>query len=299
MMKKRILIIPALLALPLLMHAQDTINADTLWKFTGVTSLNFSQLSLTNWAAGGSNNISGNVLVKLSPDYDDGTLQWDNDLVLGYGLNKQGNDPTKKSDDQIELSSKLGYRATKNWFYSALFNFKTQFTEGYDEEAENRPKISNFMAPGYLTLSLGMDYKPNDQFSLLLAPVSGKITFVLDDELSAAGSFGLDPGQKVRAEVGANIQAAYKKEILKNVTLDTKLGLFSNYLENPQWVDVNWDLLLTMKVNEYISASLMTQLIFDKDIQFDVDTNGDGEFDSTESRVQFKELLGIGFSYNF
>lgn len=299
-MKKRAFIIPLLLTLSVMLQAQDTLSADTLWKFTGVTSLNFSQLSLTNWAAGGSNSISGNALVKLSPDYDNGTLQWDNDLVLGYGLNKQGNDPVRKSDDQIELSSKLGYRATKNWFYSALLNFKTQFTEGYDEEDEvNRPKISNLLAPGYLTLSLGMDYKPNDQFSLLLAPASGKITFVLDEELSEAGSFGLDPGQKVRSEFGANIKAVYKNEILKNVILDTKLELFSNYFENPQWVDVNWDLLLTLKVNEYISASIMTQLIFDKDIEFDVDTTGDGVYDSVESRVQFKELLGIGFAYNF
>lgn len=299
-MKKRASIITLLLTLSLLIHAQDTISADTLWKFTGVTSLNFSQLSLTNWAAGGSNSISGNALVKLSPDYDDGTVQWDNDLVLGFGLNKQGSDPTIKSDDQIELSSKLGYRAAKNWFYSGLLNFKTQFTEGYDEEDEvNRPKISNFMAPGYLTLSLGMDYRPNDKFSLLLAPVSGKVTFVLDEDLSEAGSFGLDPGQKVRGEIGATVKAAYKNEILKNVILDTQLGLFSNYLENPQWIDVNWDLLLTLKVNEYISASIMTQLIFDKDIEFGVDTNGDGINDSVESRVQFKELLGIGFAYNF
>lgn len=299
-MIKKALIIPLLLSLSLLIHAQDTISADTLWKFTGVTSLNFSQLSLTNWAAGGRNSISGNALVKLSPDYDDGTVQWDNDLVLGFGLNKQGSDPTIKSDDQIDLSSKLGYRASKNWFYSGLLNFKTQFAEGYDEEDEvNRPKISNFMAPGYLSLSFGMDYKPNDKLSILLAPVSGKVTFVLDEELSEAGSFGLDPGQKVRAEIGANIKAAYKNEILKNVILDTKLELFSNYLENPQWIDVNWDLLLTLKVNEYISASIMTQLIFDKDIEFDVDTTGDGVYDSVESRVQFKELLGIGFAYNF
>ncbi len=298
-MKKRALVIPAILAMFTVAHAQEPVSADTLWKFTGVTSLNFSQLSLTNWAAGGSNSISGNALVKLSPDYDDGTMTWDNDLILGFGLNKQGSDPARKSDDQIELSSKFGYRASKNWFYSALFNFKTQFAEGYDEEDETRPKISNFMAPGYLSLSLGMDYKPNDQFSLLLAPVSGKVTFVLDEELSEAGSFGLDPGQKVRPEIGATVKAAYKNEILKNVILDTRLVLFSNYLENPQWIDVNWDLLLTMKVNEYISASLMTQLIFDKDIEFGVDTTGDGINDSVESRVQFKELLGIGFAYTF
>ncbi len=297
---KRLLIIVTLLVSTLILSAQDTMQADTLWKFSGITSLNFSQLSLTNWAAGGSNNISGNALVKLSPDYDDGTIQWDNDLVLGFGLISQGKEPTRKSDDQIELSSKFGYRASKNWFYSAMLHFKTQFAEGFNEDdPENRIKISNFMSPGYLSLALGMDYKPNEKFSLLLSPVSGKMTFVLDDELSEAGSYGLEPGKKVRAELGATVKAAYKNEILKNVVLDTKIDLFSNYLENPHWIDVNWDLLLTLKVNEYISASLMTQLIYDRDIEFGIDTTGDGEYDTFESRVQFKELLGIGFAYNF
>jgi hypothetical protein len=297
---RKVLIISALLASSWILDGQDTVKVDTLWKFSGITSLNFSQLSLTNWAAGGSNSISGNVLVKLSPDYDDGTMQWDNDLVLGFGLISQGNDPTRKSDDQIDLSSKFGYRAKGNWFYSAMLGFKTQFAEGYDEvDQENRTKISNFMAPGYLSLALGMDYKPNDKFSVLLSPLSGKMTFVLDDDLSAAGSFGLDPGEKVRTEMGATVKALFKDEILKNVILDTKLELFSNYFENPQWIDVNWDLLLTLKVNEFISASIMTQLIYDRDIQFGMDTTGDGEFDTFEPRVQFKELLGIGFAYNF
>ena len=136
-----------------------------------------------------------------------------------------------------------------------------------------------------------MDYKPNDHLSIMISPLSSKITFVMDDDLSAAGSFGLDPGQTVRAEMGANIKLAYKKEILKNVEIDTKLNLFSNYLENPQYVDVNWDLLLTFKVNEFISASLMTQLIYDYDIKFGPAMD--------EDRIQFKELFGIGLTYKF
>lgn len=282
-------------------YAQDPADADTLWKYSGLTSLNLSQLSLSNWAAGGDNSISGNALVKLSADYDDGRLNWDNDLVLGLGLIRTGSDPTRKSDDQIELSSKFGLKAGEgNWLYSALFGFKTQFAQGYDNPGEDdRLKISNFMSPGYLSFSLGMDYKPDDKFSLLLSPLSTKFTFVLDEELSDQGVFGLDPGQTARGEFGAYIKVAYKNEILKNVTLDTKLDLFSNYLDNPQYVDVNWDMLLTFKVNEFLSASLLTQLIYDYDIQFAYDSTGDGENDSSESRVQFKELFGLGLSYTF
>ena len=272
----------------------------TLWKYSGITSLNLSQLSLTNWAAGGQNSISGNALVKLSADFDDGTLNWDNDLILGFGLIRQGSSPTTKSDDQIEISSKFGYKAAEKWFYTALFSFKTQFAEGYDNpDEDDRMKISDFMSPGYINLSVGMDYKPNKQFSLLLAPLSTKLTFVMDEELSAAGSYGLGAGETVRGEFGGYIKIAYKQEILKNVMLDTKIDFFSNYLENPQYVDVNWDLLLTFKVNEFISASLMTQLIYDYDIKFGYDSTGDGEIDSYEARVQFKELFGLGLTYSF
>ena len=282
------------------LSAQEPLEADTSWKFNGSTSLNLSQLSLSNWAAGGDNSLSGNVLINLNANYAKEKTSWENKLVLGFGLIKQGDDPTRKSDDQIQFSSKFGLKASDKWFYSAMLAFNTQFAEGYDRPGEDdRVKISNFMAPGYLNLALGMDYKPSDAFSLLLAPLAGKFTFVLDDELSAAGSFGLDPGDKSRAELGAYVKLAYVKEILKNVKLDTKIDLFSNYLDSPQHIDVNWDLLLTFKVNEYLAASLLTQLIYDYDIKFGEDTTGDGEFDTFSEKVQFKELFGLGLTYTF
>lgn len=274
--------------------------ADTLWKFSGTTALNLSQLSLSNWAAGGDNSLSGNALINLSAKYAKNNTSWENNLTLGFGLIKQGDDPTRKSDDQIDFASKLGIKASDKWLYTGLLGFKTQFAEGYDNPGDaDRLKISNFMSPGYLNLSLGMDYKPNEVFSLLLAPLAGKFTFVRDDDLSAAGSFGLDPGQTVRSEMGAYIKMAFKKEILKNVTLDTKIDFFSNYLDNPQYVDVNWDMLLTFTINDYLSASLLTQLIYDYDIKFGEDTTGDGEPDTFDERVQFKELFGLGLTYSF
>lgn len=298
-MKKILFIL--LVAIPsIAAYTQDTVDADTLWKFSGTTSLNLSQLSLTNWAAGGDNSLSGNALINLTANYAKDKTSWENKLILGFGLIKQGDDPTRKSDDQIDFASKLGIKASEKWFYSALLGFNTQFAEGYDRPGDtDRLKISNFMSPGYLSLSLGMDYKPSDAFSLFLSPLSSKFTFVLDQDLSESGSFGLDPGQKSRAEMGALVKMAIKKEILKNVTLDTKVKFFSNYLDHPQYVDVNWDLLLTFKVNEYLSASLLTQLIYDYDIKFGEDTTGDGEFDTFSEKVQFKELFGLGLSYSF
>jgi hypothetical protein len=297
---KKILLVLSIAITSLTFYAQDAVDADTLWKFSGTTSLNISQLSLTNWAAGGDNSLSGNALINLSANYATDKTSWENKLILGFGLIKQGDDPTRKSDDQMDLASKLGLKASEKWFYTALLGFNTQFAEGYDNPGEDdRLKISNFMAPGYLSFSLGMDYKPSEVFSLFLSPISTKFTFVLDDDLSAQGTFGLDPGQKTRAEFGAYIKMTFKKEILKNVTLDTKIDLFSNYFDNPQYVDVNWDLLLTFKVNDYLSASLLTQLIYDYDIKFGEDTTGDGEYDTFSEKVQFKELFGLGLTYSF
>ena len=297
---KKILLILSIVLISLTVSAQDPVDADTLWKFSGITSLNLSQLSLINWAAGGDNSLSGNLLINLSAIYATEKTDWENKLTLGFGLIKQGDDPTRKSDDQLDFASKLGLKASEKWFYTALLGFKTQFAQGYDNPGEaDRLKISNFMSPGYLNFSLGMDYKPSDVFSLFLSPLSTKFTFVVDEDLSAAGSFGLDPGQTVRCELGVYIKMAFKKEILKNVTLDTKIDLFSNYLNNPQYIDVNWDMLLTFKVNKYLSASLLTQLIYDYDIQFGEDTTGDGLDDTFEARVQFKELFGMGLTYTF
>jgi hypothetical protein len=296
---KKILILLSAALISVTLAAQEP-AADTLWKFSGTTSLNLSQLSLTNWAAGGDNSLSGNALINLSANYAKEKTNWENSLTLGFGLIKQGDDPTRKSNDQIDLASKLGVKASDKWLYTGLLGFKTQFAEGYDNPGElDRLTISNFMAPGYLNFSLGMDYKPSEVFSLFLAPLASKFTFVMDDNLSAAGSFGLDPGQTVRGEMGAYIKVAFKKEILKNVTLDTKVDFFSNYLNEPQHVDINWDMLLTFTVNEYLSASLLTQVIYDYDIQFGEDTTGDGVDDTFEARVQFKELFGLGLTYTF
>ncbi len=281
--------------------SQDT--ADTLWKFNGVTSINFSQMSLTNWAAGGENSVSGNGILNLAANYlsMDGNSSWANELSLGYGLIQQGKDPVRKSDDKIDFASKYGYKASEHWNYTGMLSFKTQFTQGYANpgDIETRTKISNFMAPGYMNLSFGMDYKPSETFTIFIAPVTGKMTFVMDDDLSAAGSFGVDAGQTTRSEFGGYVKVAFTAKLMKNVKLNTKVDLFSNYLENPQYIDVNFDVLLSMKVNDYISASFISQIIYDYDIRFDVLDAGGEPTGETEGRIQFKELFGIGLTYSF
>lgn len=277
-------------------------EADTVryWQNSGVLSLNMAQSSFTNWAAGGQNSVALNGLLSLGANYKKDKSAWDNALTIGYGkMVQQGSDlGWVKTDDRIDFQSKYGRQGSGKWFYSALMSFKTQMTPGYNYP-NTEDKISDLLAPAYLLFSLGMDYKPTPEFSLFLSPLTSKNTFVNDDLLSAAGAFGVEPGKKFRAELGAYLNAAYKKdEILKNVNFLTKLDLFSNYLNNPQNIDVSWEMLIVLKVNEFISATVNTHLLYDDDILIKVDEGSGGEA-IMGKRTQFKEVIGVGLTYKF
>ncbi|UCG28090.1 MAG: DUF3078 domain-containing protein [Bacteroidales bacterium] len=285
-MKKFILALSSLISLGWNVLGQE--NADSSnWKFGGMGSFTFSQVSLVNWAAGGESSMSGNLFVNLNSGYKKGKSTWDNNLDLGYGLVKQSDQKTRKSDDRIDFSSKYGRIATGKLYYSVLLNFKSQFAAGYLYPKDS--VISNFMAPGYILLSLGMDYKPNDRFSLYFSPLTEKMTIVNDKIL--ADSYGVEAGKTVRSELGGFLKIMYKKDIMKNVNLLTKLDLFSNYGEDPQNIDAGWEVIITMKINKYLTANFNTHLIYDDDIQID---DGEGNL---APRVQFKEVFGVGLSY--
>ena len=286
---------------------KDTLDG---WKTGGVTSVNFTQVSLTNWSAGGENSISVNGLVSLFANLKKGKSTWDNSLDLGYGLLKQGDDGLRKTDDKIDFTSKYGQKAFKNWYYAGLVNFKTQMTAGYNYP-DDSTIISNFMAPGYFLGAIGMDYKPSDAFTMFISPITSKITVVNDRNLSDAGAFGVEgaeyddlgvkikDGELMRVEYGGYLRAQVKANIMKNIKLQSRLELFSNYAEEPTNIDVNWEVLIAMKVNDYISATISTQLIYDDDIDIAVDSNNDDIIDAVGPRVQFKEVLGIGFTYKY
>ncbi|HTL82272.1 MAG TPA: DUF3078 domain-containing protein [Bacteroidia bacterium] len=302
--------------IPDLARADDSASTDStkIWAKGGAFALNFTQASYTNWAAGGINSISGQVLFGVFANYKKGLNTWDNSLDLGYGLLQQSTSAyVKKTDDKIDFTSKYGrYAFKKVWFYSALFGFKTQFQPGYnylDDTAKT--KISDFMSPGYALLAIGLDYKPNKKFSLLISPLTAKFTFVNDQALADAGAYGvkkavydtagniITPGQNVRGEFGSYLRAQYNTDVMKNVTLAARLELFSNYLHNPQNIDVNADLLLGLKVNKYITASLNFSAIYDDDVMIAVDNNHDGVIDGVGPRLQFRQVMAVGFSAKF
>ncbi len=289
-MKKLILLLITLFSLSA--YAQNVPDSLKLWKVNGNITFNFSQVSLTNWAAGGKTSGTGVFLSNLSANYKKDKISWDNSAQIDYGLYKEDGKNFEKSNDKIDLSSKLGITAKGNWNYAAILSFKSQFAPGYDKDDDTKI-ISNFLAPGYLNLGAGMDYK-TDNFSLLIAPIDGKFTFVMDDILAADGAFGVDPGKNSRSEIGMFVKLEYKKEVVKNVTFETKLDLFSNYFHNPENIDVDWNVLVNMKVNEYLSANLVTRLIYDDDVKI-----LDSETGKSAPRVQFMEMFGVGLTLKF
>lgn len=289
------------------------------WKTGGVFGVNFTQVSLTNWAAGGQNSISLNGIMNLFANYKKGESSWDNVLTLNYGESKLGGSDWIKSDDRILFNSKYGRKASEHWYYAALVDFKSQFAPGYTTTAEI-DKISDFLAPGYVLGAAGMDYKPNDKLSAFISPFTSKLTIVNDQGLADQGAFGVEAaeyagdnpdstklkdGATTRLELGGYFRLMYKTELAKNVSFQTNLDLFSNYTENPQNIDVNWDNLISLKVNKFLTTTISTSLIYDDDISI-TETNQDGTPKLNESgnpivgpRTQFKYVISVGFQYMF
>lgn len=254
-MKKILFLLSCLFNLIVLGQDQNPVPKDTsYWDKGALFGIQFTQSSFHQYTAGGENAISLAGLHKSHANYLKGNKSWTNNLDINYGIIKQGGRGFRKTDDRIEFNSAYGQRANNNWFYSGSFNFRTQFAPGFNTKND---LISDLFSPAYITLALGMDYKPNKDFSLALSPLAGKITVVTNDSLISVGAFGVTPGSSVRYEFGGLLRMAWKREILTNVFLDTKLQLFSNYMEDPQNIDVNWDALVTFKVNKYLSFNIL------------------------------------------
>ena len=283
-------------------QSTDTVDG---WKLGGIFSVTGNQTTLTNWAAGGQSAVSGSVLLSTFANYWKAAFTLDNELTVGYGLLKSQGQKVRKSDDRIELTSKLGTQAFRNWYYAVMLDIRTQMTDGFNYP-DDSSLISAALAPAYILGAVGLDWKPSRGLTVFVAPVTSKTTIVNTTELANAGAFGVDPaeynalgnvatpGKKIRSEFGSYLRFGYvKPDIIKNVNLSTKLGLFSNHLNKPQNIDVNWEILIVMKVNKYLMVNLTTHLLYDHDIQI---TDADGK---TGPRTQFKEVFGAGFSYKW
>lgn len=288
-------------------NAQDSTAVGSDWKLKATYGINGTQSSFVNWSAGGRNNISVLGYIEGSAKYIKDKIKWDNDLGVSLGglqyIGKGVSEDLQKTDDRIDISSNFGYMMKKHWYAAMIGGFRTQFLDGFSYPNDS-VRVSTFMAPGYANLALGVDYSPSENFSVFLSPLAAKWTFVRDEVLANAGAFGVTPaeydvttgdvitaGKMLRSEFGGYFKMKFNRELVKNIEMKSKLELFSNYLDRPENIDVNAEVIFNFKVNSWFSASLNWNLIYDHDINIrDVD-GGYGP------RTQFKSVLGLGISY--
>lgn len=277
--------------------------ADTtgkLWTKSGIVSVNMTQVNLSNWAAGGSSSVSGIAMFNGTANWKKGRKAWDNTLVLAFGGQQVGNSDPVKSDDRIELNSKYGYELKRSLYLAGLFQFRTQFTEGFNAE---RTRISHLLSPGYALFGLGLDYRPNDNFTVFVSPATARSVIVTDETLFGGSTdpelrvYGVKNGSTTAFELGGYVRFQYKTELARNITFLTRGDVFSNYLRNPQNMDVTWETLWTFKVNEWFGATLNTVLVYDHDTN--LPKVGSEGIPYAGPATQFKETLGIGLTFQF
>lgn len=315
-MKKIILLILLIASLEINSYSQTKTDS-TGWYKGGFSALNFSQAGFSNWAQGGENSLALTALYGSFIKYKTKDNYWDNTIDLAYGLIKgESFDKIRKNEDKIDLTSIYGKHAFAKFYYSGLFNLKTQFAPGYNYP-DDTTVVSRFMAPGYLSIAAGLTWKPVSYFSVFISPATGRFVFVMDQDLADKGAYGVDSavydasgnkitdGKTIKPEFGSSLVAMFEKEIMTNVTLKSKLNLFNNYTdkrsENRKNIDVDWQTGLNLKVNDFLGASVFTHIIYDDDTQVPLfeDINGVKTQTGTGKRLQFKEVIGVGFSIKF
>jgi len=340
-MKKSTLLLPCFLLLTTVVKAQmtgadlvkkslDTKNKDTVaWTHNGVFNLGGNEGFLHNWSAGGelasiaiSSIFQGNLT-----RFNHRTI-WTNDLDLAYGLFYAYSNSfvPRKTDDRIDFTSKYGYRidTTKDFYLTGLFNFRSQFTKGYDYTMPvwDTTSTSNFFAPAYFTLAPGMEYRKGSDLSLFFSPIAARETFASKYYTirSAQGAFGIPYGKTSVFQFGAYFSGRYNLNITKNMLFTTRLDLYSNYLakdtkdsagtvikkDNPGNIQVLWDNLFSWKIAKYVSITFAATLIYDNNIPYDkntVDASGNVVAKNLPGDNlgwwQIKQIFTIGFIYKF
>lgn len=264
-------------------NAQETATDTTkLWTKKGNFSLLFNQSSYNKqWLGGGTSNVAGNFGLNYDFNYKNGDVVWDNKFIAAYGLTKIKDGKTAKTDDRLELNSLWGKKAKGEWYYSIFFNFKTQMDSGFDK---NGIRISHFFSPAYFQFGPGIWWKKSNNLSVNFSPATAKLILVHPHFTEFVPSFGVLQGDSTRFEFGASISAYYKFNVMTNVSIENRLNLYSNYLENPQNVDVDYQMNVIMRINKYLSANVAVQAIYD---------------DNSIQAVQVREVFGLGVNYGF
>ena len=281
----------------------QSIDSLKYWKIKSSTNINLTQGAVSNWTEGGETYISILGILRTSANYKKNNSSWDNNIELRYGtmivrdVLKKNKMAVVRTDDRIDLFSTYGQKFYKNVNLSIMGNFRSQFVEGYDYPNDSVP-VSDFMSPAKIYFALGFEYKKGDNISIMASPFTIKNTIVASSKVDET-KYGVEKGQRTKREVGSYIKVNYKTTLWENIVMDNKLFLFSNYLENPENIDVDYQVDFNMKVNTFIQASLHFHFIYDDNTEipkYDYSTGKKVKVGVTKG-LQFKELLSIGFIY--
>lgn len=281
------------------------------WTKKNTLGFYISEIAFVNWSAGGTSSVSGLIKGDFSKVYTRENYKWSNELIVRYGLNKQDGIQVRKTDDALQLNSTFGYRqdTISNWYHSAKFNFNSQFTNGYSYP-NTEIAISKPFAPAYIFLGVGAEnINKEKKRTFYISPFTFKKTLVLDQRLANQGAFGvtkavydandilITEGKRSKTELGFLITSFYKKEIFKNINLENRLSLYSDYINNFGNVDVDCDLILDLVVNQYVKANIGTRIVYDDDIKSKKEVNGTQV--TQGPKAQLKQMLGVGIVYVF
>ena len=271
-------------------------DADTLawnWKRGGLISLNLSQGSLSNWAAGGDNfSLAIGSYFNYFAFYKNGHHSWDNNLDFNFGYIQTTSLGTRKNDDRLDFLSKYGYQVDKGkWYLSGLFNFRTQLFDGYTYPSSTTSEFSStFLSPAYVVLSAGMDYKPDEHFSMFLSPATARWVIVANNYLYLKGLYGVDSGKHSVLQFGAFATFNYNNSFAKNIVYKSRLDLFSNYMSHPENIAFYMTNQLSFKFAKYFAVSYGLDLIYDNTVKLFGPNNN-------SPALQVKSLLGLGYMH--
>lgn len=309
-MRKPTVLLTIVLLFCLKAFSQD---ADSVRKWTlgGSNTFQFSQASFSNWAAGGQNSLTFITAFKAFAKRNTPKNDWETIFDAAFGTQRLEDNDYRKTEDRFELNTKYGIKASDKLNATFLMSLRSQFLVGYKYATDgSSTKVSNFLAPGYLTASFGLDYKPYTGLSLYISPFGSRTTLVLDQDLADLGAYGVKPadtaggqiikhGSNVFQQVGLNASFRYDGKLFENVKLTTKLDLFSTY-EDLNAMDVYWEALFDCKINRFLTANLSTGLIYDQKVMIKKPEYVNGVLtDVSRPRVQFKEIISLGVKFSY
>jgi len=251
------------------------------WTVDGRFTFLFNQASFTNWTAGGENNVAGNIGVNYDFNFRNKKIKWDNKIIAVYGSSHVSNQGYRKTDDRFEYNSVLALKTTKRWYFSFFTNLITQFSRGFDYSQDPKKEVSSVFSPAYLGFGPGILWRKNENMRVNIAPATSRFTFV---SKPFSGQYGVLEGKTSTYGLGFNMSAFLKFQLMEELTMENIIALYSNYLRNPQNVDVNYQINFLVSVNKYLSTNLTLHVIADN---------------NASRRVQFREVFGLGLNYTF